>query len=222
VWYPESGDVFKYNIVFGAYRPAVMQRALAPDAKWGKELDYNLFATNQEDLEKFMVNGCDSNSVVGDPLFINPTEGDFRVKENSPAFKIGFQNFPMDNFGVVSEKLKKIAKAPEMPQVINSSENSTGKVYNWLGGKVKNIETLGEQSANGLSSMSGVLILDVPENSDLAKFGFKKSDVIVAVNGKDIKMFNQLSGHFKTTNEKTDLKVSIMRDQKMITLNVEQ
>ena len=213
VWYPESGDVFKHNIVFGAYRPAVMQRALTPDDRWGKEIDYNLFASNREDLEKFKVNGCDSNSIVGDPLFVNPAEGDFTEKENSPALKIGFQNFPMDKFGVISEKLKKMAKTPEMPQVITFSESSIGKVYNWLGGKVKNIKNLGEQSANGLSSIGGVLILEVPENSDLAHFGFVKSDVIVAVNGQNIKTFEQLLSMVEAKNEKGFFEVDVMRDQ---------
>jgi len=215
VWYPESGDVFKHNIVYGAYRPAAMQRALAPDDKWGKELDYNLFATNQEDMEKFKVNGCDSNSIVGDPLFVNPSEGDFRVKENSPALEISFQNFPMDKFGVVSEKLKKMAKTPEIPQVITLSESSTGKIYNWLGGKVKNIETLGEQSASGLSSMSGVLILEVPENSDLTHFGFLKGDVIIAVNGEDVKKFDHLRSLTGKKDERKSFEVSFMRDQQI-------
>jgi hypothetical protein len=221
VWYPESGDVFKHNIVFGAYRPAVMQRALASDDKWGKEIDYNLFATNQEDLEKFRKNGCDSNSIVGDPLFVDASEGDFRVKENSPALEIGFQNFPMDQFGVTSEKLRRIAKTPEIPQFTVSSKSTTGKIYEWFGGNVKNIETLGEQSANGLSSMSGVLILKVPENSTLANLGFVKSDVIVAVNDKSVKNFEQLQNLFERKNERNSYVVSLMRDQKIKNIRIE-
>ncbi|MDB4584292.1 right-handed parallel beta-helix repeat-containing protein, partial [Draconibacterium sp.] len=173
VWYPESGDVFKHNIVFGAYRPAVMQRALAPNDKWGKELDYNLFATNQEDMEKFMVNGCDSNSLVDDPMFVNAKDGDFRVKDRSPVLKIGFQNFPMNEFGVSSEKLKKIAKQPEIPILITNQNDKSGQTYIWNGAKLKNVETLGEQSAAGLAEITGVLILEVFANSALDKSGFK-------------------------------------------------
>jgi hypothetical protein len=213
VWYPESGDVFKHNIVFGAYRPAVMQRALAPDDKWGKELDYNLFATNQEDMEKFKTNDCDSNSIAGDPLFVDAAAGDFRVNEDSPALDIGFQNFPMDKFGVVSEKLKKIAKTPEIPQVTISEGSITGKVYEWRGGNLKNIETLGEQSANGLSSMSGVLILKLPDSSALAGLGFEKNDVVVACNGQNVKTFEQLLGLFQESGEKKSFELAVMRNQ---------
>ena len=39
---------------------------------------------------------CDpaAQSVVGDPMFIDPENGDYRVKDGSPAFKIGFKNWP--------------------------------------------------------------------------------------------------------------------------------
>jgi membrane-associated protease RseP (regulator of RpoE activity) len=207
--------------VFGAYRPAAMQRALAPDDKWGKEIDYNLFATNLEDMEKFRINGCDTNSVVGDPLFVDAAEGDFRVQEDSPALEIGFQNFPMDQFGVTSEKLKEIAKTPEIPKFTVSSNSTTGMVYEWLDGSVKNIETLGEQSASGLSSMSGVLILKVPENSTLADFGFVKSDVIVAVNGEEVKNFEQLQNLLEKKNDKKSFAVSLMRDQNIQKIRIE-
>ncbi|MCX6307705.1 MAG: right-handed parallel beta-helix repeat-containing protein, partial [Bacteroidia bacterium] len=95
VWYPNSGDVFAHNIVFGPYSGAGMTSAIAPDGKYGLQLDSNLFATNKTDQEMFLINGCDSNSLVGDPMFVNAEKGDFRVKNESPAFKIGFKNLPL-------------------------------------------------------------------------------------------------------------------------------
>ena len=220
VWYPESGDVFKHNIVYGAYRPAAMDRGLAKNDKWGREVNYNLFATNREDLEKFILNSCDSNSVAGDPSFVDPANGNFSVKENSPAVKIGFQNFAMDSFGVVSEKLKKIAKTPVIPQLIVTLNSSAGRVYEWLGGLVKNVETFGEQSSNGLSSMSGVLILNIPEGSALGKQGFIKSDVIIRCGGKDIRTFEQLLKDIDANPGKEYLDISVMRDQKVWNLKL--
>jgi hypothetical protein len=35
--------------------------------------------------------GIDKNSMLADPLFVAPERGDFRLKPNSPAFKLGFQ-----------------------------------------------------------------------------------------------------------------------------------
>lgn len=36
----------------------------------------------------------DRNSIIADPLFINPEGGDFRLQPNSPALKMGFK--PLD------------------------------------------------------------------------------------------------------------------------------
>ena len=56
------------------------------------------------------------HSLVGDPLFVDPANGDFRVKDGSPALELGFKNFPMDQFGVVSPRLRAIARTPEIPR----------------------------------------------------------------------------------------------------------
>lgn len=213
VWYPNSGDIFKHNIVFGAYRPAVMQRAIPVDGKWGAELDSNLFATSEVDRLKFAQNSTDEHSLTGDPLFINPTTGDFRVKENSPALKIGFENFPMDEFGVVSRWLREIAKQPEIPKPILNTSGGSGKVHQWFGASVKNVLTLGEQSAAGLSSISGVVLLSVPENSELAKYGFQTGDVIVQFEGADIKNFEKLENAMQSNKFNKELEISVMRNQ---------
>ena len=42
--------------------------------------------TSEADRDKFKDKGCDANSVAGDPMFIDPANGDYRVKEGSPAF----------------------------------------------------------------------------------------------------------------------------------------
>jgi hypothetical protein len=110
VWFANSGDVFARNIVMGAYRPAEMKIA-----KWGAEVDYNLFTTSEADRQKFAAQGCDAHSLVGDAQFVNAAAGDFRVKQTSPAMKLGFVNFPMDQFGVQSPRLKALARTPEIP-----------------------------------------------------------------------------------------------------------
>ena len=38
-------------------------------------------------------------SLFGKPLFEDPANFNYKVKSNSPALKLGFQNFPMDQFG---------------------------------------------------------------------------------------------------------------------------
>jgi hypothetical protein len=214
VWYPGSGDVFKYNIVYRAYKPAVMQRGIAPDGQWGAQLDSNLFVTSHADRLKFSVNGCDENSLVGDPLFIDAASGDFRVQDQSPALQIGFQNFPMDAFGVVSERLKGLARQPEIPRPEHDASGSAGKTYLWFGADVKNVETPGEQSAAGLESISGVVLLLVPEHSALKKQGFQTGDVIVNIDGAGIKDFAQLQDAMSAIQFKESLEIGIIRNQR--------
>lgn len=79
VWYANRGDVFARNIVMGAYRPAIMNVA-----RWGKQVDFNLFKTTEADRTAFAGQGCDANTLVGDLLFVDAAHGDFRVKEDSP------------------------------------------------------------------------------------------------------------------------------------------
>ncbi|MCC6239817.1 MAG: right-handed parallel beta-helix repeat-containing protein [Phycisphaerales bacterium] len=45
-------------------------------------------------LKQWQARGLDRDSTVADPLFVNPDKGDFRLKPNSPAIKMGFQ--PID------------------------------------------------------------------------------------------------------------------------------
>lgn len=48
--------------------------------------------------------GHDKNSIIADPLFVDPKNGDFRLKANSPALKIGFKPFDFSKTGVYGEK----------------------------------------------------------------------------------------------------------------------
>jgi len=48
VWYRNSGDVFKNNIVFKSYQPAIMNSAIPSDGKWGKLMDYNFYVADQK------------------------------------------------------------------------------------------------------------------------------------------------------------------------------
>ncbi|MCZ7640580.1 MAG: DUF5123 domain-containing protein [Verrucomicrobia bacterium] len=89
-WYAASGDVFARNIVMGPYQPA----GGMPVDRWGAEVNHNLFTTSESDRLRFAAQGCDADSVVADPLFLDPANGDYRVQPDSPALKLGFRNFP--------------------------------------------------------------------------------------------------------------------------------
>ncbi|EOR92650.1 : hypothetical protein [Arcticibacter svalbardensis MN12-7] len=215
VWYAESGDVFKNNIVFGAYKPAVMNKTIAENGKWGTLIDSNLFTSNIIDLEKFKANSTDAHSLVGNPNFIDAKNGDFRVKENSPALKIGFKNFQME-FGVKSKKLKAIAKTPIIPDLVFNTKVTVEKTFEWLGARVKNVETLSEQSAAGLATISGVLILKLSVHAAAEQAGFKTGDVITTYNGKTVDNYKQLIELF---NNNKIISIGIMRNQEKEIIN---
>jgi hypothetical protein len=107
VWFLNSNDVFRHNVVSTGYLPINIKT-------WGKETDYNVFPDSVS-LKEAWSRGTDKNSVCGKLLFENPMQGDFRLKVGSVAFSVGFKNFEMDNFGVVSPKLKALAKKVQMP-----------------------------------------------------------------------------------------------------------
>lgn len=186
VWVRNSDDVFKHNIVFTAYQPAVMNSALGESDRWGKELDYNLFATGQAAMRKFAVHGADAHSVSADPLFVNPGQGDFRVRPESPAFKIGFRNFDMTDFGVKSEKLKKLARTPDFPEIVLQIQDEVSAEYTWLGAVLKEVK--GEElSAYGAKFSQASMALDrVPAESEAYKLGLRSGDLLLSLGGKEI------------------------------------
>lgn len=184
VWYKNSGDIVTGNIFSCAYQPALMNKDIPSDGKWGHEVDYNFFI-DETSMRKFNKNGCDIHSKVVKFDFINPQEGDYTLPENSEIIKSGFKNIEMD-FGVYSEKLKVIAKQPVFPD-INISENNlvTTKTIVWQGLKLKKIETLGEQSALGYKELCGLIVLSV-DNDSPWKNKVNLNDLIIECNGKSV------------------------------------
>lgn len=213
VWVRNSDDVFKHNIVFTAYQPAVMNSALGESDRWGKELDYNLFATGQAAMRKFAAHGADAHSVSADPLFVNPGQGDFRVRPESPAFKIGFRNFDMTDFGVKSEKLKKLARTPDIPEIVLQIQDEVSAEYTWLGAVLKEVK--GEElSAYGAKFSQASMALDrVPAESEAYKLGLRSGDLLLSLGGKEISTaasFKQLLEEYAGKSGK----LLVMRNQK--------
>ncbi len=49
--------------------------------------------------EAWQAAGLDPNSVVADPLFVAPDAGDYRLRDDSPAWALGFRKLPSDEIG---------------------------------------------------------------------------------------------------------------------------
>jgi hypothetical protein len=210
VWFKNSNDVFRHNIVLSAYQPI--------DVKvWGKEIDYNIFP-DLVSLKAAQDRGTDKNSIYGQLLFVDPGKGDFRVKEGAAAFSVGFKNFAMDNFGVVSPKLKALAKKVTIPSILSSNQSGSDKIIDFMGAKVKDLTTLGERSATGMSDTQGVLVLDVPARSAAFKF-LQANDVILSFNSKKIRTVSDLFQAQKTTTG-TNTEVVVFRNQNALKIQV--
>jgi hypothetical protein len=217
VWYDECGDIFRHNIVWTEYRPANMHQP-----PWGAEMDFNLVqdftaTTNASATRLQQQSGRDEHSIVADAQFVDPAHGDYRVKDGSPALALGFVNFPMNQFGVQKPELKAIARTPQLPQVkvvAPAAVTRAADPATWLGARVRNITGEGEMSAFGLPGVTGVLVLEVPADSALAKAGLRKNDVILSVNGAKTADTAALLRQIPALPAGSSLKIGISRDQK--------
>ncbi len=53
--------------------------------------------------EAWQLAGADVHSVVADPLFVDPEHGDFTLKPESPALKLGFKPIPLGEIGLYQD-----------------------------------------------------------------------------------------------------------------------
>ena len=219
VWYSNSQDVFRRNIVFEPYKPAIMKKEA-----WGKELDYNLMhSTTQSGAAKALsdLSRRDEHSLIGDARFIDPASGDYRVAEDSVALKLGFRNFPMDQFGVQSPRLRALARTPVLPIPGVTREDGPARdrrVVDWFGAKIKNIIGLGEVSAAGLPGEIGVSLIEVPSDSKAANAGLKVGDVILKCAGRKTETFADLQRVWRRTPGRISLE--LWRAQKSVMMDV--
>ncbi|MBL7763187.1 MAG: right-handed parallel beta-helix repeat-containing protein [Chitinophagaceae bacterium] len=213
VWFKNSDDIFKHNIVMKKYAPIEV-------SDWGANVDYNLFPDTSA-LKDAMINGTDKNSIAADPLFKNPAKGDFTVAANSPALKIGFVNFPMNQFGVQKAALKKIAMQAPIPELfILTDEKGKPAIVSFLGASIKSVEGLGDRSAYGLPDETGVIIVGLEKNSLLSKAGLQVGDVIRSSGNVPVKNVKELIDLYQSVNWTGKMDLTVMRNQKLINFSV--
>ena len=165
-------------------------------------------------LEYARSNGTDMHSIVDAAAFANPAEGDYSLSDSSAAVtKGGFRNFSMDEFGVVSPRLKKIASKPNMPKVVSAVYSAESKIESWQGVEIKDLNTLGERSATGMDTERGVYVVSVDPLSGVHT-GLMTNDVILSVDGHavdNMKDFNSILKNFRAGD---DVELVVFRSQK--------
>jgi len=207
VWYHGSKDQVYSNIFMSPHRPARMNKRYMK----GTRVDSNFYMADEEKVLRTSKKlGWDKSSTFGDAMFVDPNNGNFQVKEGSPALKAGFKNFPMDQFGV-----KKLGEVTEPRR-----GKKKAKAVKWLGAKVSNLSGV-QFSAYGVSKEDGGVALTGinPGSVGAAKAGFVNGDLIQEINGEKVVTLQQFNKLIKMAAGSTRFK--IIRNQQAIELKVD-
>ncbi|MDR1455772.1 MAG: PDZ domain-containing protein [Tannerella sp.] len=210
VWFRENGTVFARNIVMQPYEP---QPPSGYDTQ-GTLIDCNIF-TDSLAWKVAREYGTDMHSLVSRVPFVDPAAGDFRVSGGATeVFRTGFQNFDMDQFGAVSERLKALAEQPVMPVPVYSADLSDSERLTWEGVQIKNLETLGERSATGMDSERGVYVIAVAAYGARMIDWLRSNDVILGFAGKPVNNLTDLFNAIAGASLKEPQPMTVFRSQK--------
>lgn len=110
-----SGNIVRRNIFFYQNPQAKLWQSVQNNWRGNllAEVNHNLYWNSSSNLAKsnqpitpegnfaqWQASGLDRNSAIANPLFVNPSRGDFRLRSNSPAFTLGFQALPTQRIGI--------------------------------------------------------------------------------------------------------------------------
>jgi len=155
-------------------------------------------------------------------MFIDPARGDYRVQEGSPALKLGFRNFPLDQFGVQKPELRAIARTPMLPTIKASTERATAprQQIKWKGAILRDL--VGEEySALGVArDAGGVVVADVPPGSEAAHEGLRANDFIQAIEGKPVRNVDEFLNQLREVSPVRNAKFEVIRNQRRESLKM--
>ncbi|WP_231954359.1 PDZ domain-containing protein [Pirellulimonas nuda] len=210
VWYDRCGDSFLRNIVVNrtAYNTKYLRsgRADALEAA----LDYNVFYNGGSDVvvgdRGWERAGWDVHSVVGDPMFVDPGKLDYSVGPGSPALRLGFVNFPMDQFG------KPGAPQPDPIEFVEASTAASDSTP-LMGARIASINDMSIQSVLGAPDKQGVYFEAAPPGSYAAEQGFRKSDAILFVNGTPVTTLKSFLQMYNALDPGAKVSIVLLRNQ---------
>lgn len=98
---------FRRNIVYFREGSAIGSYGIEKSGRAVCAFDRNLYWNaagasvrfGNKSFAEWQAMGQDRNSLVADPLFVDPEKGDFNLRENSPATKIGFEPWDFSKVG---------------------------------------------------------------------------------------------------------------------------
>jgi hypothetical protein len=107
-----TGDIFHVSAVTQPYLKEMNNNLYySPRPPWSYRPAISMASRNSNGistykkltLAEWQQFGYDKNSLIADPMFIDPAKNDYRVKPESPALKLGFKNFEMGKWGLTAE-----------------------------------------------------------------------------------------------------------------------
>lgn len=217
VWFKGSGDVFTRNVVMAPYEPVNID-------EWGKLVDKNIF-TDKSALDKSRDEyGTDAHSSYAALTFADPVNGDYTVTSSADVLaEVGFVNFDMDGFGVVSARLKALAARPEFTlPIVGSADGKSSVTILWNGLRVKTIDTMGEQSATGMDSQRGVYVVAVFDRYSKLNDYLRPNDVILAIDGKPVNNTDDLLGISSSEGGVNFKHMEIFRNQASVIISIDR
>ncbi len=122
---PHRSFTFERNIVYYTIPPLLGGNWTGAD---GFTLDHNLYwrttgaapsFPGDLTLSQWQEKGHDLHSIVADPKFVDPNRFDFRLQENSPALRVGFQPFDISTAGLTGpESWKRLPRQVKRPPFV--------------------------------------------------------------------------------------------------------
>jgi len=219
VWPAHSGDVIRRNIVFAPYQPIRVRG-------WGQVIDMNFLhcdgakaTSSAVDLQQ--LSGQDASSLQGDAEFVDPIRGDFSLRDNSPARRLGIVSLSSTEYGVRSKKLRRSAETPDIAKWLGTPSATLAvtrlrATIVWKGATVRNLVGAGEMSEKGAPTETGVIVETAPPDSAAARAGLQPGDLLLKVNDQEAGSTDRLQALANSCNPIQPLKVSGLRNQHKI------
>ena len=225
--YQENQDLIQRNIIVNT-RDGVVWHGIHHQPDQLCTVDYQLFWTTTEaeptfissgqrlneydeemTLTAWQEKGHDKHSLFADPMFIDPASGDYRVSPESPAFKLGFKNFPMDQFGTQKAEFQEMISIDRPSLYIadglmDSNSGRDKKEHIWKGATIRNLVGWEEMSAAAMGEETGVIFIRVPTSSEAEAIGFKSGDVALTLNDEKCHTINDFLGILSALTEAAD------------------
>ncbi len=102
-----KGEIFARNIILWREGP-LLKEADWPDFRtlWDDNVYFReggepvtFLSGKKYTLDQWKARGMDKHSVIADPMFVDPSHGNFDLKPDSPALKLGFQPIDISTVG---------------------------------------------------------------------------------------------------------------------------